>query len=74
MSLLRTRRFRLAAVCLAAVLVAGGLLVLYSYRQWQQEIRKAAGAKDDGSNRVRGLQGTEPWSHNPFSARNVDRL
>jgi murein DD-endopeptidase MepM/ murein hydrolase activator NlpD len=47
---------------------------LVAYRQWQQEIRKAAGAKDDSSNRVRGLQGTEPWSHNPFSARNVDRL
>lgn len=46
---------------------------LVAYRQWQQEIRKAAGAKDDG-NRFRGLQGAEPWSHNPFSSRNVDRL
>jgi murein DD-endopeptidase MepM/ murein hydrolase activator NlpD len=47
---------------------------LVAYRQWQQEIRKAAGAKDDGNSRFRGLQGAEPWSHNPFSARNVDRL
>lgn len=46
---------------------------LVAYRQWQQEIRKAAGAKDDG-NGFRGLQGAEPWSHNPFSTRNVDRL
>jgi len=46
---------------------------LVAYRQWQQEIRKAAGAKDD-NNRFRGLQGAEPWSHNPFSSRNVDRL
>ena len=47
---------------------------LVAYRQWQQEIRKAAGAKDDSNNRFRSLQGAEPWSHNPFSARNVDRL
>ena len=47
---------------------------LVAYRQWQQEIRKAAGAKADGNNRFRGLQGAEPWSHNPFSSRNVDRL
>ena len=47
---------------------------LVAYRQWQQEIRKAAGAKDDSSNRFRGLQGAEPWSHNPFSSRSVDRL
>ena len=30
---------------------------LVAYRQWQQEIRKAAGAKDDNNNRFRGLQG-----------------
>jgi murein DD-endopeptidase MepM/ murein hydrolase activator NlpD len=47
---------------------------LVAYRQWQQEVRKAAGAKDDSNNRFRGLQGAEPWSHNPFSSRNVDRL
>ena len=47
---------------------------LVAYRQWQQEIRKAAGVKDDSNNRLRGLQGSEPWSHNPFSSRNVDRL
>ncbi|GEP57401.1 M23 family metallopeptidase [Reyranella soli] len=46
---------------------------LVAYRQWQQDIRKAAGAKDD-NNRFRGLQGAEPWSHNPFSSSNVDRL
>ena len=54
-----------------SVLVNEGLV---AYRQWQQEIRKAAGAKDDSNNRFRGLQGAEPWSHNPFSSRNVDRL
>jgi murein DD-endopeptidase MepM/ murein hydrolase activator NlpD len=47
---------------------------LVAYRQWQQEIRKAAGAKDDSNDRFRGLQGAEPWSQNPFSSRNVDRL
>jgi hypothetical protein len=47
---------------------------LVAYRQWQQEIRKAAGVKEERDNRVRGLQGAEPWSHNPFSSRNVDRL
>jgi murein DD-endopeptidase MepM/ murein hydrolase activator NlpD len=55
-----------------SVLVGDSLVV---YRQWQQEIRKAAGAHDDGDDkRLRGLQGAEPWSHNPFSARNLDRL
>jgi len=55
-----------------STLVGESLVV---YRQWQQEIRKAAGAADsDGDKRLRGLQGAEPWSHNPFSARNVDRL
>jgi murein DD-endopeptidase MepM/ murein hydrolase activator NlpD len=47
---------------------------LVAYRQWQQDIRKAAGAKDDSNNRFRGLQGAEPWSQNPFSSRNIDRL
>ncbi len=46
---------------------------LVAYRQWQQEIRKAAGVKDD-NNRFRGLQSSEPWSHNPFSSSNIDRL
>ena len=45
---------------------------LVAYRQWQQDIRKAAGARDD--NRFRGLQGAEPWSQNPFSSRGLDRL
>ena len=47
---------------------------LVAYRQWQQDIRKAAGVKDSDNDRFRGLQSTEPWSHNPFSSRNVDRL
>lgn len=56
----------------SSVLVGESLVV---YRQWQQEIRKAAGANDEGEDkRFRGLQGAEPWSHNPFSARNLDRL
>jgi murein DD-endopeptidase MepM/ murein hydrolase activator NlpD len=47
---------------------------LVAYRQWQQEIRKAAGVKDEGDKHFRGLQGAEPWSQNPFSSRSVDRL
>ena len=48
---------------------------LVAYRQWQQQIRKAAGANDErGDQRFRGLQGAEPWTHNPFSSSNVDRL
>ena len=47
---------------------------LVVYRQWQQEIRKAAGARDDNGSRFRGLQGAEPWSQNPFSSRGTDRL
>ena len=46
---------------------------LVAYRQWQQEIRKAAGVRDGGSG-FRGLQGAEPWSQNPFSSRGLDRL
>ncbi|CAN5916096.1 hypothetical protein BH11PSE3_BH11PSE3_14650 [soil metagenome] len=52
--------------------LAGEALV--SYRQWQQEVRKAAGATDRTDRQYRGLQGADPWSHNPFSSRNVDRL
>ena len=48
---------------------------LVAYRQWQQDIRKAAGVREDnGGSRFRGLQGAEPWSQNPFSSRGVDRL
>jgi murein DD-endopeptidase MepM/ murein hydrolase activator NlpD len=48
---------------------------LVTYRLWQQEVRKAAGAKDERDDRrYRGVQGAEPWSHNPFSSGNVDRL
>ena len=55
------------------VVLSGESLV--AYRQWQQEIRKAAGARDDnGGSRFRGPQGAEPWSQNPFSSRGLDRL
>jgi murein DD-endopeptidase MepM/ murein hydrolase activator NlpD len=47
---------------------------LVAYRMWQLEIRKAAGVKDRDDRRFRGVQGAEPWSHNPFSAGSVDRL
>jgi len=49
---------------------------LVVFRQWQQEVRKAAkaGESKDGD-RFRGLQGAEPWSHSPFSPRGgLDRL
>ena len=57
---------------------------LVAFRQWQQEVRKAA-ASNEGSGLsrwFRGLQGapqgaqqgTEPWSSNPFQSRGLDRL
>ena len=67
-------RSKLLLVFALVLLPLAGITALSAYRQWQQEIRKAAGAKDSGNDRFRGLQGAEPWSHNPFSARNVDRL
>ena len=48
---------------------------LVSYRQWQQEIKRASDRSRGGSdNRFQGLQGAEPWSSNPFSSRAADRL
>ncbi len=48
---------------------------LVSYRQWQQEIRRAADrGRSSSDNRYPGLQGAEPWSSNPFSTRSADRL
>ena len=47
---------------------------LVAFRQWQQEVRKAAGNGDGRDRGFRGLQGAEPWSTNPFSSQNVNRL
>ena len=48
---------------------------LVAFRQWQQEVRKAAGKGVDSNDRgSRGLQGAEPWSTNPFSPQSVNRL
>lgn len=47
---------------------------LVSFRQWQQQVRKAVPGKSSNDD-FRGLQGAEPWSHNPFSSRGgLDRL
>ncbi|WP_421997516.1 M23 family metallopeptidase [Reyranella sp.] len=48
---------------------------LVSYRQWQQDVRRAAGGKDNTrQDQFRGLHGAEPWSHNPFASQSLDRL
>jgi murein DD-endopeptidase MepM/ murein hydrolase activator NlpD len=49
---------------------------LVAYRQWQQEVKRAAehGRRAGNDQGFRGLQGAEPWSHNPFSTRSSDRL
>lgn len=48
---------------------------LVAFRLWQQEVRKASGKGDGANDRgFRGLQGAEPWSTNPFSPQNVNRL
>ena len=48
---------------------------LVSYRQWQQEIKRASDrSRGSNDNRYPGLQGAEPWSSNPFSSRAADRL
>lgn len=48
---------------------------LVAFRQWQQEVRKAAGKGADSNDRgSHGLQGAEPWSTNPFSPQSVNRL
>lgn len=53
--------------------LAGAQLV--SYRQWQQEIKRASDrGRGNSGNRYPSLQGSEPWSSNPFSARTADRL
>jgi len=54
-------------------MLAGEQLV--SYRQWQQEIRRASErSRGSSDNRFQGLQGADPWSSNPFSSRAADRL
>ena len=53
--------------------LAGDQLV--SYRQWQQEIKRASErSRGSSDNRFQGLQGADPWSSNPFSSRAADRL
>ena len=48
---------------------------LVSYRQWQQEIKRASErSRGSSDTRYPGLQGAEPWSSNPFSSRAADRL
>jgi hypothetical protein len=53
---------------------------LVAFRQWQQDVRKAAAANEGSglSRWFRGLQGTqpqaEPWSSNPFTSRSLDKL
>lgn len=52
-----------------------GVLVgeaLVAYRQWQQEVRSAGGRggrSQSDRDRFPGLQGADPWSHNPFASR-----
>jgi murein DD-endopeptidase MepM/ murein hydrolase activator NlpD len=54
--------------------LAGEALV--AYRQWQQEIVRMSrrGSPRSDEERYPGLQGTEPWSRNPFASRSSDRL
>jgi len=48
---------------------------LVSYRQWQQEIKRASErSRGSSDSRFQGLQGADPWSSNPFSSRTADRL
>lgn len=50
-------------------------MMLGEYRQWQQEIRRAADrSKSRNDRQFRGLQGADPWGGNPFSSRGSDRL
>jgi len=55
-----------------SVLVGQSLVV---FRQWQQDVRKAADGKrgESDAQRFRNLQGAEPWSQNPFSTPGSDR-
>jgi murein DD-endopeptidase MepM/ murein hydrolase activator NlpD len=53
--------------------LAGEALV--AFRQWQQDVRKAAGKREESDERrFRGLQGAEPWSTNPFAQPGLNRL
>ena len=49
---------------------------LVAYRQWQQDIRGAVTSRSrTAGEQPRGLQGGDPWSHNPFtSERGTDKL
>jgi murein DD-endopeptidase MepM/ murein hydrolase activator NlpD len=51
---------------------------LVAYRQWQQDIRGALTGRSRTAGegeQPRGLQGADPWSHNPFtSERGTDKL
>jgi hypothetical protein len=50
---------------------------LVAFRQWQQDVRKAAAANEGGGffKWLRGpQQPADPWSSNPFTQRSLDRL
>ena len=53
---------------------------LVAFRQWQQDVRKAAASNEGGGffRWLRGSpppqQGVDPWSTNPFTSRSLDRL
>lgn len=51
--------------------LAGETLV--AYRQWQQEIKRAADRGSRGGG-LFGIQGNDSWSTNPFASSNADRL
>ena len=50
---------------------------LVAFRQWQQDVRKAAAA-NEGGGFFRWLRGpkpsADPWSSNPFTSRSLDKL
>lgn len=51
---------------------------LVAFRQWQQDVRKAAASNEGGGffKWLRGpqQQGVDPWSSNPFTSRSLDKL
>ena len=55
-----------------------GAEALVAFRQWQQDIRSARTARNRAAveeKEIRGLQGGDPWSQNPFTAnRSLDKL
>lgn len=56
-----------------ASVLAGESLV--SFRQWQQELRKAAVSGEQGGSRLfRFLHGGDSWTTNPFAPQSLDRL